>query len=103
VRSGDSTSRRLLILGCLPALLGACATFLSHNGPRADAPRLYSGTRLDWAAITGDRHYLEHYKLRPPPFPAADLPLSLAADTAFLPLTIPRATYQWLFVPAEGW
>lgn len=84
-------------------LLSACGTFLSHEGPRADAPRIYSGVRLDWAAWQGDAHYIERYRLRRPGYPLADLPMSFALDSLLLPLCIYRSIYQWLAVPPGGW
>lgn len=92
-----------LLGGFVLPLLSACGTFLSHDGPRADAPRIYSGVRLDWAAWQGDERYIERYRLQRPPYPVADLPLSFAFDSLLLPLSIYRSLYQWLAVPPGGW
>jgi len=62
------------------------------------APCIYSGVRLDWAALRGDEHYVRRYRLVAPDHPAADLPVSFAMDSLFLPLAVPRAIYQAVFV-----
>lgn len=92
-----------LLTGLLLPLLSACGTFFSHEGPRADAPRIYSGVRLDWAAWQNDDRYVERYRLRRPKYPAIDMPLSFALDSVLLPLCIYRSIYQWLAVPPGGW
>lgn len=84
-------------------ILAGCGTFLSHDGPRADAPRIYSGVRLDWAALDGDSHYIERYRLEAPACPMTDLPFSFAFDSLLLPLTAFRTVYQVLAVPPGGW
>ncbi|MBS1213466.1 MAG: YceK/YidQ family lipoprotein [Proteobacteria bacterium] len=94
---------RWLATGGAVALLSGCGTFLSHDGPRADAPRIYSGVRLDWAAWQGDERYIERYRLKHPDYPVADMPLSFALDSLLLPLCIYRSIYQWLAVPPGGW
>ncbi|QSA96252.1 YceK/YidQ family lipoprotein [Methylococcus sp. EFPC2] len=85
------------------AALAGCGTFLSHDGPHADAPRIYSGVRLDWAALQGDDYYLRRYELQTPSCPAGDLPFSFAFDSLLLPLAVFRTAYQMIAVPAGGW
>ncbi|MGZ8226745.1 MAG: YceK/YidQ family lipoprotein [Methylococcaceae bacterium] len=49
---------------------------------------IYSGTRLDWAALVKNDVALRKFKVEPPCYPLADLPLSFALDTLFLPLAV---------------
>ncbi|MGZ8916382.1 MAG: YceK/YidQ family lipoprotein [Methylobacter sp.] len=49
---------------------------------------IYSGTRLDWAALTKNEVALRKYKIEPPRYPLVDLPLSFALDSMFLPLAV---------------
>lgn len=88
-----------LIAGAACAVLGGCGTFHSLSGPMRDAPCIYSGIRLDWAALQGDDHYVRQYRLVAPDHPALDLPASFAMDSLFLPLAVPRSIYQAIFVP----
>ena len=87
----------------LTLVLAGCGTFRSHDGPRADAPRIYSGVRLDLAALRGNAAYIERYKLTPPSYPVVDLPFSFAFDSLLLPLALFRTGYQILAVPPGGW
>jgi len=74
---------------CLMGLSG-CATFktLDTDLPLNERLFVYSGTRLDWAAVTGDEIALKKYKIEPPEYPLVDLPLSFALDSMFLPLAV---------------
>ncbi|OAI12216.1 hypothetical protein A1359_13885 [Methylomonas lenta] len=70
--------------------LTSCATFKSLN---ADVPLvqrifIYSGTRLDWAALKTNDVAIRKFNTAPPGYPLVDLPLSFALDTLFLPLAI---------------
>ncbi|MGZ8918898.1 MAG: YceK/YidQ family lipoprotein [Methylobacter sp.] len=49
---------------------------------------IYSGTRLDWAALVKNDVALRKFKAEPPCYPLVDLPLSFALDTLFLPLAV---------------
>jgi uncharacterized protein YceK len=49
---------------------------------------MYSGTRLDWAALENDNATIRKFKAEPPSHPLVDLPLSFAMDSVFLPLAI---------------
>jgi uncharacterized protein YceK len=92
---------RSLVLGGCCGLLSGCGSFHSLSGPMRDAPCIYSGVRLDWAALRGDDHYVRQFRLVAPDYPALDLPASFAMDTVFLPLAVPRSIYQAIFV-AKG-
>jgi len=60
-------------------------------------PLVYSGTRLDLAAVADDESGLRKFKTLPPTNPWLDLPFSLVADTFILPLSFGVAAYEWLF------
>ena len=72
--------------------LSGCATFKSLNVaahlPLYERIFIYSGTRLDWAAIAKNDVALSKLKATPPGYPIVDLPLSLALDSIFLSLTV---------------
>lgn len=70
--------------------LSGCATFktLDTDLPLNERLFVYSGTHLDWAAVTGDEIALKKYKIEPPEYPLVDLPLSFALDSMFLPLAV---------------
>ncbi len=74
---------------CITALSG-CATFktLDADLPLVERVFIYSGTRLDWAAITRNDVALRKYKVAPPSYPLVDLPLSFTMDSLFLPLAV---------------
>jgi uncharacterized protein YceK len=76
---------------CIMGLSG-CATFKSLNVaahlPLYERILIYSGTRLDWAAITKNDATLSKLKATSPGYPSVDLPLSFALDSLFLPLTV---------------
>ena len=79
----------LFLCICIIGVSG-CATFKSLN---ADVPLfqriyIYSGTRFDWAALEQNDVAIRKFKTDPPTFPLADLPLSFALDSLFLPLAI---------------
>ena len=99
-RNGAPSRRAVLPLIASLVLTG-CGTLHSLSGPKRSAPCIYSGVRLDWAAIQGDAHYISRYSLTAPDHPAADLPFSFAADSLFLPLSLIRASYQAVFVPDD--
>jgi uncharacterized protein YceK len=60
-------------------------------------PLVYSGIRLNLAAIADDESGLRQFKTSPPAYPWLDLPFSLVADTFILPLSFGVAAYEWLF------
>jgi uncharacterized protein YceK len=76
---------------CIMGLSG-CATFKSLDVaahlPLYQRIFIYSGTRLDWAAIAKNDAALTKFKATPPCYPLVDLPLSFALDSIFLPLTV---------------
>jgi len=74
---------------CIMGLSG-CATFktLDADLPLVERVFIYSGTRLDWAALTKNEIALRKLKVTPPSYPLLDLPLSLTLDSLFLPLAV---------------
>ena len=74
---------------CISGLLG-CATFKSLDMHLSLYQRtfIYSGTQLDWAAITKNDAAISKFKVAPPCYPLVDLPLSFALDSVLLPLTV---------------
>lgn len=80
-----------VVLGafCIIGLAG-CATFKSLNSEVSLYERVfvYSGTRLNWAALENDNVSIRKFKTEPPSYPLVDLPFSFAMDSVFLPLAI---------------
>lgn len=84
------TFKNIVYAGICAISLSGCATFKSLD---ADVPLvqhifIYSGTRLDWAALTQNELTIRKFKVQPPTYPCVDLPLSFALDSLFLPLAI---------------
>jgi len=77
--------------------VSGCATVTSIDSAEHGTPLVYSGTRLDLAAIADDESDLRKFKTSPPGYPWLDLPFSMVADTFMLPLSFGVATYEWLF------
>ena len=76
--------------------LSSCATFktLDTDLPLNQRMFIYSGTRLDWSAVTKNEVALRKIKVAPPRYPLLDLPLSFALDSLFLPLTVFAAVFR---------
>lgn len=88
---------RATLLALAVLCLTACASFSTISNAGINTPKVYSGTRLNLAALRGDDDALKRFPAAPPRRPALDLPLSLVLDTALLPLTLPTATYELVF------
>lgn len=73
-------------------LLGVCATVRTLVYYKPGDPVLLSGTRLDAAAIGGDRVALGRFHADPPAWPWLDLPFSFVADLFFWILPRKAAT-----------
>lgn len=94
-------SHVLFLLAILALAIGSggCGTirtmpFLSSPG----YPRIYSGARLDYNAMTENEERLKKFKAEAPEYPLIDFPFSLILDTAILlPVTLPVSTYEFLF------
>jgi uncharacterized protein YceK len=74
---------------CIIAQSG-CATFKSLDAdvPLAQRIFIYSGTRLDWAALENNDVAIRKFNTAPPSLPLVDLPFSFAFDSLFLPLAV---------------
>jgi uncharacterized protein YceK len=89
---------KIVLLWLMAALwIGGCATATSMESAEHGTPLVYSGTRLDLAAVANDQNDLQQFRTLPPVFPWLDLPFSLIADTAMLPLSIGAAGFDWLY------
>jgi uncharacterized protein YceK len=84
------TFRQLVFCGICLTELSGCATFktLDADFPLDQRLFIYSGTRLDYAAVTKNDVALRKFKVVPPRYPFVDLPLSFALDSMFLPLAV---------------
>lgn len=83
--------RNSIVAGMITLMaLPGCATFKTLNAevPLFERIFIYSGTRLNWAAITQNEMATRKFKTAPPSYPLLDLPFSLGLDTVFLPLAI---------------
>jgi uncharacterized protein YceK len=73
------------------APLSACSTVNTLSHSEQGSPRVFSGTRLNIAAMSDDADSLANfaaYDMRPVEYPFFDLPFSLAADLVLLPVTV---------------
>ena len=66
-----------------------CATYKTISVAKygSSSPRVYSGTRLNFHAISDNRYALKKFDVAPPEYPILDLPTSFALDTLLLPMT----------------
>ena len=98
------------LLKCLAAAVGAallssCATVATATRYSKDSPVLYSGTRLNIAALRQDGDTLDEfrqYDMRAPEYPLLDLPFSLIADTGVLALIVAAQSRPSGSVDAAG-
>jgi uncharacterized protein YceK len=85
------SAKHIILIGiCLLGPSG-CATFSTLDATELPLPErvfIYSGTRLDWAALTQNDVALSKFDVAPPSYPLLDIPLSFALDSLFLPLSI---------------
>ncbi len=98
IMSQFSRTSFLLVLVVAAFGLDGCGTIrtmptLASYG----APKIYSGTRLDFHAIRGNESRLREFSASPPNYPIIDIPFSLIADTVILPATIPVVSYELVF------
>lgn len=87
----------LSTLVLLSLQLMGCGTISSFAHFGRETPVVYSGTRMDAAAIANDQATLDKFEMDPPSAPAVDLPFSVLADTVLLPGTLAVAAYRKLF------
>lgn len=74
-----------------------CASFSTIDKAAPGTPKLYSGTRLNLHALSGNEYALRRFPVSPPRYPLLDLPFSFVADTVLLPLTMSVAAYEVVF------
>jgi uncharacterized protein YceK len=84
------TFKQIVCGGIYVIGLSGCATFktLDAHLPLDQRLFIYSGTRLDWAALAKNDVALRKFKVAQPHYPLVDLPLSLVVDSMFLPLAV---------------
>ena len=84
------TFKHVIVGGICMIGLSGCATFktLDAHLPLDQRLFIYSGTRLDWAALAKNDAALSKFKIAPPRYPKVDLPLSFALDSLFLPIAV---------------
>ncbi|SFK14887.1 Uncharacterized conserved protein YceK [Nitrosomonas aestuarii] len=70
-------------------LFSGCATYKTISIVKygSTSPRIYSGTRLNIYAISGNHYALKKFDVEPPKCPILDLPASFVLDTLILPMT----------------
>lgn len=75
-----------------------CATYQTISVAKhgTSSPRVYSGTRLNIHAISGNRYALKKFNVAPPRYPLLDLPASFALDTLIFPITVSSVLTQEL-------
>ena len=88
-----------LVLILLSVASTGCATYRTISESEAGAPKVFSGTRLDIKAITGDEIGIRKFKTTPPSYPLIDLPFSVFLDGFMLSLTTSAAAYEFIFEP----
>ncbi len=78
-------------------LTSGCATYTTISTAEPGTAKVFSGTRLDLIAVSGEVPSRSKFKVAPPANPIVDLPLSFALDILMLPLTVPVATDELIF------
>lgn len=61
------------------------------------SPKVFSGARLDYYAVTENTAALRKFKLESPTYPMIGLPFSAVLDTLILPVILSVATYEFIF------
>jgi uncharacterized protein YceK len=87
-----SKAALLTLVLCLTST--GCATYKTISATGPGKPKVYSGTRLNINAISGDDAGAAKFKVTPPLYPIVDLPFSFLLDTMMLPATLPIAAYE---------
>lgn len=78
--------------------LGGCGTIRTMPTLGSyDAPKIYSGTRLDFYAATDNESQLALFNATPPEHAVIDIPFSFILDTIILPVLIPVVIYELVF------
>jgi uncharacterized protein YceK len=94
---------KIIIIAVTWLSLNGCATIETVSNFTIDSPKVYSGTRLDNAAMAGNhirlRVYKEKFHVEPPENPEEDIFFSFLMDTIILPVTASVALFEVMF----GW
>jgi uncharacterized protein YceK len=86
--------QKVLVATLVVMGIPGCATFKSLDASIPGGPKIYSETRLDISALTGNKTSIRKFKTEAPAYPLLNLPFSFAFDTVLLPLSIPRSIYE---------
>lgn len=86
-----------IMIATAPWLAGCATISTMPDLGSYDHPTIFSGTRLDFNALTGDVQDLRKFGSAPPDSPLLDLPFSLILDLIILPVTFPLAAYVLVF------
>jgi uncharacterized protein YceK len=87
----------LLLIVLVFGLLGCATTQTMPSVATPEHPKIYSGARLDFYAISHNEEALKKFNAKPPEHPLIDFPFSVILDTIILPITYPVASYELLF------
>lgn len=95
--------RGLLILAVGSILLQCvgCATARTANNVHVGSPKVYGGTRVNVAALSGNKKALETYKgygIEAPPYPGVDFLPSLVFDTVLFPYALGYSMDEYIFL-----
>lgn len=74
----------ILFISC-----NGCASFLSLSERNTGNPLIFSGTRLNYSAISGNSP--SEFSCEAPKYPVLDAPFSFVADVFLLAITAPSA------------
>ncbi len=75
-----------------------CATIrMMPSLATPEQPKIYSGTRLDYHAISKNEEALKKFNAKSPEHPLIDFPFSALLDTLLLPVTFSVACYELIF------
>lgn len=87
---------KMVFLTSLFLSTNGCSTYKTINNAGMDNPKVYSGTRLNIHALTGNQAAIKKFNVSPVQCPLIDLPASFVADTVLLPLTMGSALHESL-------
>ena len=86
-----------IFAGLLVLTLTGCATVRTLSKADPESAKIFSGTRLDIRALSGEGTLTKKFNVLPPAYPAIDLPFSMMLDVMMLPLTTSAALYEYVF------
>ena len=78
-------------------LSSGCSTFNTLENAQMNSPKLYTGTRLNFHAINGNKIAMRKFNTEQPKYPLLDLPGSFVLDTIFLPAALYMEMYEEFF------